>query len=340
MDFISVLNKLSSAVGVSGAEESVSAIISQMLKDYTDDVTCDSLGNVIGKIKTQNPKWHVLLDAHLDEIGLIVTHIDEQGFIKVGAVGGVDKRLLLAQQVTICGKKSIKGVVCSKPPHLESGKDAETVPDIDSISIDTGFTKAQLEDKISLGDRVYINSEFSELLDGKVSGKALDNRAGVTAILYALEKLKSAKLQGDVTVLFSTQEEVGTRGARVAGFKVMPDEAISVDVSFAYTQGCPETKCGQMGKGAMIGVAPTLTKSISEKFIEIAKQNSIPHQLEIMSGQSGTNADMLGVTASGVKTGLLSIPLKYMHTPVEVVKISDIQSVGDLIAAYLIDKEA
>ncbi len=340
MNFIETLKKLSCAYAQSGEETSACAIAVDMLKEYTTDVSRDSFGNVIGKIKTQNPKWHVLLDAHIDEIGLIVTHIDEQGFIKVGAVGGVDKRLLLAQQVTICGKENVKGVICSKPPHLESAQDEGKVPDIDSILIDTGYSKETLESKISLGDRVYINSEFSELLDGKVSSKALDNRAGVTAILYAIEKLNKEKLQGDVTVLFSAQEEVGERGAKVAGFSVMPTEAIAVDVSFAYTKGCDEHKCGQMGKGAMIGVAPTLTKEISSKLIEIAEQNNIPYQLEIMSGQSGTNADMLGTTASGVKTGLISIPLKYMHTPVEVVQISDVQAVGDLIADYLKYKEA
>ncbi len=340
MDFTQTLKKLSQAVGISGSEQSVSAVICDMIKQYTSDVTWDSFGNVIAKIKVDNPKWHVMLDAHIDEIGLIVTHIDEQGFIKVGAVGGVDKRLLLAQQVTICGKENVKGVICSKPPHLESAQDEGKVPDIDSILIDTGYTKTGLEGKISLGDRVYINSEFIELLDNKVSGKALDNRAGVTAILYALEKLSCAKLQGDVTLLFSTQEEVGERGAKVAGYSVMPTESISVDVSFAYTRGCDEHKCGQMGKGAMIGVAPTLTRKISDKLIETANKNDIPYQLEIMAGNSGTNADMLGTTAGGVKTALLSIPLKYMHTPVEVVQISDVQAVGNLIVAYLTEKEA
>lgn len=328
------LFKLSTAIGVAGDEFSASNIACEMLKKYAPDANVDHFGNVIGNIgEREEGKPHILLDAHIDEIGLIVTYITDEGFLKVANCGGVDRRVLLAQQVTIFGKEEIKGIITSTPPHLE--EDDKKVPKMEDVFVDIGMSKEQAESIISLGDRAVIDANACELLNGRVTSKAIDDRSGVVAILYALEKIKGKELPYSISVLFSAQEETGERGAKTAAFKINPDLAIAVDVSFALTSDDSEHKCGKMGKGVMIGVAPSLNKDLSNQLISIAKEKKVPYQIEVMDGTTGTNADVIGVTRGGVKTVTLSIPLKYMHTPVEVVEIKDIENTGKLIAKFL-----
>jgi putative aminopeptidase FrvX len=331
------LKELCLSVGVAGLENSASQKAAELLKQYTDEVTIDHFGNVIGMIhsKNQNAKT-LLLDAHIDEIGMIVTSIDDKGFVKVANCGGMDRRLFAAQEVTIHGaKKDIIGVIGSKPPHLEKDDEAKQVPDVENIFIDVGYTKEQAEQYIALGDRVTINSTFQELLNNRVSVKAMDDRSGVTAILEALRLLKGKELDVNLAILFSAREEIGGMGARVASYNISPDYAIAVDVSFAYTSDAEEHKCGKMGKGVMIGVSAFLDKQMSDDLIQLAKEKEIPYQIEVITGRStGTNADDILITKGGVRTAVLSIPEKYMHTPIEMVEIGDIEAVAKLIAEY------
>jgi len=330
------LFKLTNAIGVSGDEFSASHIACEMLKKYAPDALVDDFGNVIGNIGERvEGKPHILLDAHIDEIGLIVTYITDEGFLKVANCGGIDRRVLLAQQVAIFGKETVNGIITSTPPHLE--EDDKKVPKIEDIFIDIGMSKEQAEKVISLGDRAVIDTQPCELLNGRVTSKAIDDRSGVVAILYALEKTKDKELPFSVSILFSSQEETGERGAKTASYKINPDLAIAVDVSFALTADDSEQKCGKMGKGVMIGVAPSLNKDLSNQLINLAKDKKIPFQIEVMNGTTGTNADVIGVSRGGVKTITLSIPLKYMHTPVEVVELKDIENTGKLIAKFLLN---
>lgn len=331
------LKKLCLGIGVAGNEISASQIACEMLKEYTDDIAIDAFDNVIGYINKDKEELPLLLlDAHIDEIGMMVTYIDDNGFIKVSSCGGVDRRLLAAQEVTIHGKKDVLGIVGSKPPHLEKGDDAKKIPQIDEIFIDVGMGKEKASEVISLGDRVSINSGYHKLLNDRVSVKALDDRAGVLSILKALELVKGKALPYRVAVIFSSQEEVGGTGAAIGAYNINPDVAIAVDVSFAYTSDAIEHKCGKMGQGVMIGYAPVLNKQLSDTLLAIAKRKEIPYQIEVMGGRTSTNADELSISRSGIKTALLSIPLKYMHTPVESCQISDIDSVAQLISAFIL----
>lgn len=336
MDLKDKLFELSNVVGVAGDEFSAASIACNMLKEFARDAHIDSFGNVIGNIGERcEDKPHILLDAHIDQIGMIVTNITDDGFLKVSGCGGIDRRLLLAQQVTVYGKEAIKGVITSTPPHLE--EDNKKVPKVENIYIDIGMSKESAEKIVSLGDRVIIDSDCCELLNGRVTSKAIDDRSGVLAILYALEKVKGKELPYSVTALFSAQEETGERGAKTAAFKINPDLAIAVDVSFALTADESEYKCGKMSEGVMIGVAPSLSKEMSNAMIALAKEKNIPYQIEVMGGTTGTNADVIGVTRNGVKTVTLSLPLKYMHTPVEVIDLKDIETTGNLIAEFLLN---
>lgn len=335
MELKKILTELSSAKGVSGAEDEAAKLAFSYIKKYTDDCEIKN-GNVIasfGERKDGVP--HILLDAHIDQIGLIVTYITDDGFLQVGSCGGIDRRLLLAQKVLIHGKEAVAGVICSIPPHLAKSGDEEKVPEFSEIYIDIGMSKAQAEEIISLGDKITFCGEAKELLGNKITGVALDDRAGVTALLYTAELLSGIKTPCSYTILFSTQEEIGERGAQIAAYEINPDIAVAVDVSFAMSAGEEPEKCGIMGKGGMIGISPSLSFELSEKLKDVAAECNIPYQLEIMGGLTSTNADRFSVTRAGVPSVTLSIPLRYMHTPVEIVDISDVEAVGRLLAEWL-----
>lgn len=332
MDLEKTIMSLADADGVSGDETEAAQLALSMLKEYTDDCYIKN-GNVIGHFGSKGAKPHILLDAHIDRIGFAVTYITEDGFLKVSNCGGIDRRLLLAQPVTVLGREKVSGVICAIPPHLE--KDESKVPEMEDICIDIGMTKAQAEKVISLGDKVTFAARCEKLLGDRLTGAALDDRCGVAAILRAVELVKGKTLHSGVTVMFSTQEEVGERGAKIGAFDIDPDVAIAVDVSFALTSDDSEVKCGKMGGGCMIGFSPVLDRELSDRMKAIAAEKNMPYQIEVMSGTTGTNADRFSVNKSGARAVTLSIPLKYMHTPVEVISLSDVENTAQLIAAYL-----
>lgn len=326
---IELLKELTQTVGVSGCEENIVALLREKLSSY-GDVTVDSMNNVFC---TFGEGYHFLLDAHLDEIGLIVTDITDDGFIKFSNCGGIDARPLPAMEVSVWGREEVKGIISTLPPHLQSASDEKKIPKLSELAIDTGLTKDKLEKLVSLGDRITFKRNFTPLLNGLVSASCLDDRSGVAAILMCLDELKNMGCK--VTVMFSSQEEVGTRGAKIGSYAKSVDEAISVDVSFALTPGCDKSECGELSKSAMIGFSPILDKEISRNLVDAAEKNNIPYQCEIMSGRTGTNADVISISEKGIKTALISIPEKYMHQRVEVVDTADVESVSRLICAYI-----
>ena len=333
MDIRSTVVSLSEISGTSGSESKAAQLALGMLREYCPDAEIIN-GNVIGKFGTHKEGLpSLLLDAHIDQIGFAVTYITDDGFIKVGNIGGIDRRLLPAQPVVVHGSRDIKGVICSVPPHLTSG--GSEVLEMDDVAIDTGLTKEELEKLVSLGDSVTFDVTCRDLIGSRITGGALDDRCGVASILYALELLKGSDLAYNVTVLFSTQEEVGERGAKIGAFEINPDIALAVDVSFAYAIGEEESKCGYLGKGPMIGISPSLSREISDELINTAKSADIPYQIEVMSGLTGTNADRFSVNRCGAKACTVSIPLRNMHTPVEVIDLTDVEQTAKLLAAYI-----
>ena len=333
LELKNVIFDLSSADGVSGEESCAAQYALKYLKNYTDDCFIKN-GNVIGNFgNRKNGTPHILIDAHIDQVGLIVTNIYESGFIGFSNVGGIDRRLLPAQQVCIHGKKKLAGVVCSTPPHL-SGSDNK-INKIEDFYIDTGMSFEAVSNIVEPGDRITFASMPKELLNDRITGPALDDRSGVASILYALELLRNQKYECSFSVTFSAQEELGERGAKIAAFDIDPDIALAVDVSFAYCLGDREYECGKMGQGPMIGISPSLSREISDKLIEISKNENIPYQLEVMNGLTSTNADQFSVNRTGCKACTVSIQLKYMHTPSEIIQIDDVENTGRLIAAYI-----
>lgn len=327
------LISLSHADGASGFENEAAEAALKMLKGFCPDAEIIS-GNVIGHLGDfSENKPSLLLDAHIDQVGLIVTYITDDGFVKFGSLGGIDRRLLPAQQVVIHGNKPIKGVICSVPPHLSNG--GENIPKIEDLAIDCGYSKSELEKLISIGDCVTFDVQCRQLLGSRITGRAFDDRCGIVSILHALELLQNEELRYNVTVLFSTQEELGERGAKIGAYVINPDIAIAVDVSFGYAQGETDYKCGFLGKGPMIGISPSLSREIYDQLISAAETANIPYQIEVMNGLTSTNCDRFVVNREGAKGCTVSIPLRYMHTPVEVIDLKDVELTGKLLAQFI-----
>jgi len=294
---------------------------------------CSRQGNsIIGRFKGKGD-YTLLLDAHIDEVAMIVTNVDENGFLTVAKCGGLDIRALPSRPVTVHGKEKITAVFCSTPPHLSTSE--REFKEISEIKLDT-MLGTRAKEIISVGDYVTYSATPVSLKNNRVSGKSLDDRAGVACLLEIARRLSGKELPFNVTILLSDSEELGLRGAKTAAFKINPDEAVAVDVSFGDGPDISSDECGKLGDGAMIGICPSLDSGIYKKLLKIAKENNIKYQTEVMSESTGTNADVISVTRCGVRTGLISIPLRNMHTETEVVDISDIASVCDILEKYIL----
>lgn len=328
---LELLEKLCLADGTSGDESAAAKTAAEELGKYMS-VTSDKLGNVIGRQEGEGT--HFLLDAHIDRIGLAVTAITEEGFLKVGACGGIDTRTLDAAEVMIYGRKPVYGVISAIPPHLtKSGENKAS--DVSDIVIDIGMDKETAEKYITPSDRVVVVSKFNKLLGSKVSCAALDDRAGVVSLLLACDMLKEKGVKPNMTVVFSVCEETSGSGAKTSSFAANADEAIAVDVSFARQPGVSEEESGILSNGPMIGFSSTLDFEMSKKFVTAAENKNIPYQKEIMGGRTGTNADSIAVSGYGTKMGLLSIPQRNMHTQAEIVDINDVINTAKLISEYI-----
>ena len=338
MDLAKTLATLSAAAGVAGGEEGLDGILRPLLLDCCDRVEQDPNGSLTGWLDAPADRPLILLDAHLDEIGLIVTAVTEKGFLKFAGCGGVDVRTLPAAFVTVhTASGPIPGMVSTLPPHLKE-RDGDHFPKLTELAIDIGMEREAAEARVAPGDFVSFDIPPMTLQHDRIAGKSLDNRASVACLLYVATRMR--QLAPDrrpcrLALLFSAQEEIRLRGAATAAYRIHPDRALVVDVSFAAAPGVPEEKCGKLGAGPMIGYAPILSRPMFERLRALAREREIPYQLEIMGGTTGTNADAITLAREGVPTALLSIPERNMHTPVEVVQLTDITATAELILAWL-----
>ena len=336
MKYLEQLQRLCATPAPSGFEAHAARRIALLLERFADEVEIDPLGNVIGVLKCgkKNAKT-VLLDAHIDEIGLIVSgHKD--GFLRFETLGGVDLRILPAREVQVCTDEPWFGVITCLPPHLSTAAEMEKAMKKETLFIDVGLSQEEAEQRIPVGTPVVFASSCASLQNKCITGRALDDRACFCAILRALELLKSAKRNVDVVVVGSVQEELGCRGARCAGYTVNPDYAIAVDVTHGSTPDSPKSKTFDLGSGTAIGMGPNLHPGLTKLLIKLAKEKKIPHSIEVCEGHTGTNAWVLQTVREGIKTGLLSVPLKYMHTPVETLSEKDLEATAKLLAAAVL----
>lgn len=328
-ELTNLVTALCTSPGISGDETAAAQTALDALKQYCPDARIEK-GNVTGTFGGGDTP-HILLDAHIDQVGLIVTSVTEDGFVTAGNIGGLDRRLFPDQKVRIFGTKPIDGIISCLPPHLTSGE--EKVLTYETLRIDTGYAAGELREIVHPGDSILFCGVTGMLPGGRFTSPALDDRCGAAAVLYALDELKNDEIPCKVTVLFSTQEEVGERGAAIGCYTADPDIALAVDVSFAGNGDRSET--GIMGEGPMIGFSPSLSREVSLALCSAADAAEIPWQYEVMAGTTGTNADQFSVCREGVRACTVSIPLDYMHTPAEVIDLADVEATGALLAAYL-----
>ncbi len=322
--------KLCSIPGVSGFEKNISKFVLKEISKYAKTYI-DQSGNVIATIGNLDSNKNIILDAHIDQVGFIVTFINKKGFLKISSCGGIDQRILPGSILQIYGKKIINGIVISTPPHLSYNKKNKNISE---IYVDTGLNQNEIKDVVSLGDSVSFLSKPKTLLNNRIVAPALDNRASISCLICCAEMLSQIQLDHKITLILSVQEETGGLGAKIGAYHIMADEAIVVDVSFASQPGISEEKTGDLSAGPMIGIAPSLSQDVYKKLIEVSKMSNIKYQLEIMSGNTGTNSDLISISKSGIKCGLISIPQRYMHTSNEIVDLDDIENTAKLISIY------
>jgi putative aminopeptidase FrvX len=334
------LEKLSNACGVTGRENQVRELMIQLMKPYVDEITVDKLENVIAikKGKEKSPK--IMIAAHMDEVGLMVKTITKEGFLQFTKMGGIDDRILPAQKVTVFTRKGqFPGIIGSKPPHIQREEERKKVMGFDELFIDIGAESREEAALlgVSIGDPVGFDVKYVQLGKDVVIGKAFDNRAGCTAMVETLKLIE--KTDYTVCAVGTVQEEVGLRGAATAAFGVDPDVAIALDVTIAGdVPGVREFDTSvKMGKG------PTLTISDSglithpkvlRWLLDTAEEEKIPCQLE--SGLLGsTDAARISITRQGIPCGTVSIPTRYIHSPVGMLCLKDIENSAKLTAAAI-----
>jgi len=333
LDIKETLVELCELPGPAGFEEQVATRAKTLLDSYMDETWIDVLGNVIGVRRCgKDNASKLLFDAHIDEIGLIVTGVEE-GFLRFAKLGGLDARVIPASGVAILTEPPTYGVISVLPPHILKKEDTEKITKIEDMFIDIGKTQEEASRLVTPGTPGVLARSIKNFGENGICGKALDDRAGFVAIMRALELLSSAELNVDLYVMASVQEEVGARGAAAGTHAIAPDYCVVVDVDHAKT---PDTKPSEtnevLGGGTIITRGPNMNPELTEMVLMLAKKHKIKHQIDVEPrGSSGTNARAIQISRGGVATALLSIPMKYMHSANEIISLDDVESTAKLL---------
>ena len=330
-----LLKELTEAFGVSGNEKEVRDLILNERKDYVTDVKVDKIGNIIAykKGKIDSPK--LMITAHMDEVGLMITDIDSSGLLKFTTVGGIDKRILVSKTVKI-GKNKINGVIGSKPIHLQDKDEWSKALDIRNLYIDIGVnTKEEAETLVSIGDYVMFNSEYIEFGNDLVKAKALDNRVGCSVLIDILKEETDLSFYG----VFTVMEEVGLIGAGPAAYSVEPDVSIILEGTLcADTPDTEEhmipTKLGQGPAISLMDRTTLFDANLRNKIVSIAKENNIPYQFR-KTTFGGNDSGKIHLAKKGSVTSTISVPCRYIHSPVSIMSKKDYNNTQKLLLAII-----
>jgi len=334
------LAELLNARSPSGYEAQAQAVLDRYVRPHVDSYEKDALGNRLASIHTQ-AHHRLMFAGHMDELGLMITYIDERGFLYFDAIGGHDHGMIAGRRVYILTAKGLlKGVMGKRAVHLMTPEDRKKVPELSDLWIDIGATdKKEAAALVEIGDVAVYDQSFMPLKDRLVVGRAFDNKAGCYAVMEAIIRLSKNKksLAWQVVSVATTQEEIGIRGATTASYAVDPMIAVAVDVTHATDHpSCDPKRHGdcKLGGGPMICRGPNINPFVFQRLVDCAKKIKIPYQIEADPRPTGTDARALQIARQGVGTGLVSIPLRYMHTPSEVVDLQDIEHTVQLLVAF------
>ena len=336
---LDLLKRLSEVAGIPGWEDRARELVQAELKGLVDDMHTDALGNLVAHKQGNGPK--VMVAAHLDEIGFYVKHIDDKGFLRVQNVGGFDTRNLFARSVVVhAASGDLPGIMNpgGKPIHISTPEERNKVPLLSEFFIDLGLSAKEVKKKVRIGDPVTLRQTAGRIGD-LFSGKAMDDRAAVFVLLETLKRLKGKKIPYDLYAVFTTQEEVGLRGAITSAYGVEPQIGIALDVTLAID--IPDTAAhlavSELGKGVAIKVMDSShisNRGLVQQFVGLAEKKQIPHQMEILP-LGGTDAGAMQRSRAGIPVITLSIPTRYIHTITESVHVDDLEATIALLTAYL-----
>lgn len=328
------LKILDEKYGVSGNEKGIRECVTELFSKFCDSVSVDALGNVIGTKKGTNPSSpSLMIEAHMDELGMMVSSITDEGSLKFVPIGGFDPKVLPGTEVTVHGKEKLFGVIGAMPPHLITDRSKATP--LNELCVDIGFSKEKTETLVSIGDIITINTFYTQLDENIVATRCIDDRGGLAIILKVLEMLSSFEIENDIIAVATVQEEVGLRGAKTAAAGIMPGCAIAIDVCHAESPGVSD-EAYPAGKGPVITIGPNLHSKMTRNIIDIANRDNIDIQLEVCDGHTGTDAWEIQVAGSGIPTALVSVPIRYMHANYEVCDTTDLESAARLIASFAV----
>ena len=321
--------------GVSGNEARIGAWLAEQFRPLADEVSIDRMQNVIARVGSEGPK--VIICAHQDEIGLVVTNIDDDSAIRFYRNGGVDPRILPGLEVEIQTRDgALYGVVGAKAPHLLTREEAGKPVNYETLHIDVGLPADEVRQKVRVGDPIVMLAESQSLANGRMAGKTMDDRASVAAMLIAAEELGRMKVKMQAYFVSTAQEEVGSYGARAAGNGVDPDWAIAIDVTHGEGPGTGAFEAFEMDK-LTIERGPFIHRALGKKMEETAEKYHIPYNISASAGNTWTDADSLVYARGGIPSTLVSIPLRYMHTTVETLDTAVIRDSGRLMAMMIAD---
>lgn len=335
-DYLPFLKELISEPGLSGHEGPVRSRIETTWEPLTDELHISRLGSLHGLQKgtAPKPRSSILLATHMDAIGLMVSHIVD-GFLHLTEIGGIDPRVLPGQLVTIHGREDIPGVIVQPPAHLLPPKAGNGPVSLEHLLVDTGLLPREVARKVRIGDLVSFAQEPIQLGSEILAGHTLDNRVSVTALTHCLDELSGRAHAWDVWAVATAQEEETLGGALTSAYELNPTLAMAIDVTFAKGPGTPDHQAYPLGKGITLGWGPNIHPGLHQACKMIADRLEIPYLLEPLPRHSGTDAYALQVARGGIPTMVISIPLRYMHTPVEMVSMKDILRTGRLLAEFV-----
>lgn len=336
IELLPFLESMLTTPGLSGYEGPIREIIESAWQPLTDELTVSRLGSLHG-LKTGSapePRPTILIAAHMDAIGLIVSKIVD-GFLRVNEIGGLDARVLPGQLVTIHGRQELSGVIVQPPAQLLPEEVKQGPVPTRYLLVDTGLDPRQVNRLVRTGDLISFAQEPIQLEGDTLAGKSLDNRASIGALTLCLEQLQSRLHTWDVWAVATVQEEETMAGARTSAFQLRPQLAVAVDVTWGKSPGTSDHETYPLGKGPTLGWGPNIHPGFHKSFKNLADKMEIPYALEVMPRHSGTDAFALQVAAEGIPTMVISIPLRYMHTPVEMVSLKDIQRTAQLLSEFI-----
>ncbi len=333
------LKRLMATPSPSGHERAAQDVVREEIEGFCDKVERDTHGNQIGIINPEG-RPRVMLSGHIDEIGLMIKYIDDEGYLYFAPVGGWDPQISQGQRVIVLTDNGpVKGVIGKKPIHLMTEEDRKKVVQIKDQWIDIGAkNREEAEKKVRIGDYVVIDVPFEELMGDLVVSRGFDDKSGAFVVVETLRLLQDKNFPAGVYGVTSVQEEIGLRGAKTSAFHIDPDIGIAIDVTFATDCPTVEKKLVgdiKIGGGPVIARGPNINPKVERLLIQTAEEEGIPYQLEGANRATGTDANAIQITRGGIAAGLVSIPNRYMHTPCEIVSLADLENVAKLLAGFI-----